>query len=211
VENRVELQAPLSKTALSATASFEIRSPKLLQVAFEEGRVATPELTADLQLPSSLDVLGQRVDLAPLQTALQPVEGPLRSALGALGGMLSGLPDLRLPIKQVSPSSWLLNTYLDNTLRITRGDGGSVFVLVKEDNYADTGYDYAANMHSSDWERIEEQEPLHGTAVVAEGVVAPDAVVEVVEVVEMPGNDGVDISSTITPADNGSGRAPRAP
>lgn len=39
----------------------------LPQVAFEEGRVATPELTADLQLPSSLDVLGQRVDLAPLQ------------------------------------------------------------------------------------------------------------------------------------------------
>ncbi len=29
--------------------------------------MATPKLTADLQLPSSLDVLGQRVDLAPLQ------------------------------------------------------------------------------------------------------------------------------------------------
>lgn len=40
------------------------------------------------------------------------MEGPLRSALGALGGLLSGLPDLRLPIKEVSPSSWLLNTYL---------------------------------------------------------------------------------------------------
>lgn len=132
------------------------------------------------------------------------MEGPLRSALGALGGLLSGLPDLRLPIKDVSPSSWLLNTYLgawavegagngsgallgmnrlpchrgfklravqlkmqcggsavfwprimqplttccmphpildvcaDDSLRITRGDGGSVFVLVK-DSYADTG------------------------------------------------------------------------
>jgi len=43
---------------------------QLPQVAFEEGRVATPELTADLQLPSSLDVLGQRVDLAPLQVRL---------------------------------------------------------------------------------------------------------------------------------------------
>lgn len=72
-------------------------------------------------------------------------------------------------------------------------------------------YDYAANMHSSDWERIEEQEPLHGTAVVAEEVVTADAVVEVVEVVETPGNDGVDISSTVSPADNGSGRAPHAP
>lgn len=42
-------------------------------------------------------------------------------------------------------------------------------------------YDYAAAMHSSDWERIEEQEPLHGTAVVAEAVATSDgaAVVEV--------------------------------
>lgn len=136
------------------------------------------------------------------------MEGPLRSALGALGGVLSGLPDLRLPIKQVSTPSWLLNTYLgaprawdcegrfrfvqhgvasprsfaglqagrgapgavptsegrpppqfeqlgpsshpppaalaaprppaDDSLRITRGDGGSVFILVK-DSFADTG------------------------------------------------------------------------
>ena len=113
-------------------------------------------------------------------------------------------------------------------------------------------YDYAANMHSSDWERIEEQEPLHGTAVVAEAVATSDGAtvlevsrrlfvlqqpcvcllsklpsslhtcsavannscppnLQVVEVVETPGNDGVDISSTISPADNGSGRAPRAP
>lgn len=42
------------------------------------------------------------------QAALQPVEGPLRSALGALGGVLSGLPDLRLPIKQVRPGTVLL-------------------------------------------------------------------------------------------------------
>ena len=63
-------------------------------------------------------------------------------------------------------------------------------------------------MHSSDWERIEEQEPLHGTTVVAEAVVAE---AEVVEVVEVPGDDGVDIAGTIGPQDNGSGRAPRAP
>jgi hypothetical protein len=101
-----------SKTALSASASFEVRSPKLLQVSFEEGRVATPQLLADLQLPASLDVLGQRVDLAPLQAALQPVEGPLRTALGTLSGLLSQVPDLRIPVRQVQASSWLLTTYL---------------------------------------------------------------------------------------------------
>lgn len=67
-------------------------------------------------------------------------------------------------------------------------------------------------MHSSDWERIEEQEPLHGTTVVAETVtVTPDAVVEVVEVVETPGDDGVDIAGSVGPQDNGSGRAPHTP
>ncbi|EFN54311.1 hypothetical protein CHLNCDRAFT_11571, partial [Chlorella variabilis] len=125
VENRVELEAPLSKTSLSATATFEVRSSKLLQVSFEEGRVATPQLLADLQLPASLDLLGQQIDLAPLQ-------GPLRSALGTLGGLLSQVPDLRIPVRNVQASSWLLNTYLDDSLRITRGDGGSVFVLVRD-------------------------------------------------------------------------------
>jgi hypothetical protein len=59
-----------SKTALSATASFEVRSPKLLQISFEEGRVATPTLLADLQLPSTLDLMGQQVDLSPLQVGV---------------------------------------------------------------------------------------------------------------------------------------------
>ena len=153
-------------------------SPKLLQVSFEEGRVATPQLLADLTLPTSLDILGQQVDLAPLQVgqprrmpaglpacmlrlpllvvvlpsyccikppcswcwhtgaahsspvsfaccppclvlqaALQPVEGPLRSALGALGDLLAGVPDLRIPISSPQASSWLLNTYLGQPAR----------------------------------------------------------------------------------------------
>ena len=49
---------------------------------------------------------------AALQAALQPVEGPLRSALGALGDLLAGVPDLRIPITSPQASSWLLNTYL---------------------------------------------------------------------------------------------------
>jgi hypothetical protein len=45
------------------------------------------------------------------------------------------VPDVTLPInppKQLQESSWLLTTYLDDTLRISRGDGGSIFVLTKE-------------------------------------------------------------------------------
>lgn len=80
-----------SKTALSATASFEVRSPKLLQVSFQEGRVATPQLLEDLQLPSSLELLGQQVDLAPLQV------GHRASGCGVgRGGMRGGVHWRRL-------------------------------------------------------------------------------------------------------------------
>lgn len=191
VENRVELEAPLSKTALSATASFEVRSPKLLQVKFEEGRVATPQLLSDLALPSSLELLGQRVDLAPVQSALQPVEGPLRSALGTLGGLLSGLPDLRIPLSSTpTASSWLLNTYLDDSLRITRGDGGSVFVLVREGSSdgSDAWAGGASAMNTSDWEAIEDQDPLPSSSaspsVAAAVGAASDSSGETVVVIE---------------------------
>ncbi|KAI3435955.1 hypothetical protein D9Q98_002013 [Chlorella vulgaris] len=163
VENRVELQGPGSKTALSATASFEVRSPKLLQISFEEGRVATPTLLADLQLPSTLDLMGQQVDLSPLQAVLQPVEGPLRSAVDSLSGLLRQVPDLRIPVNNVQASSWLLTTYLDDSLRITRGDGGSVFVLVRDayssDPFAAPASETASGMQSGDWLALEEREP----------------------------------------------------
>ncbi|KAL4458619.1 hypothetical protein ABPG75_013484 [Micractinium tetrahymenae] len=192
VENRVELEAPLSKTALSATASFEVRSPKLLQVKFEEGRVSTPQLLSDLALPSSLELLGQQIDLTPVQSALQPVEGPLRSALGTLGGLLSGLPDLRIPLSSTpTASSWLLNTYLDDSLRITRGDGGSVFVLVRDGSSdgSDAWASGAAAMNTGDWEAMEDQDPLPsssaGASVAAAKVAAAsEASGETVVVVE---------------------------
>jgi hypothetical protein len=35
----------------------------------------------------------------------------------------------------VAATAWLLTTYLDGSLRIARGDGGSVFVLTKVFEY----------------------------------------------------------------------------
>lgn len=137
VENRVQLTAPFSRTSVAATASFDIRSPKLLQVDFKEGQVATPELLSDFELPSQMDVLGQTVDLDPLKRLLMPLEGPARSAIATVGSTLSNAPDLKFPIRSPAPSStWLLNTYLDDSLRVSRGDGGSIFVLYKEEPIA---------------------------------------------------------------------------
>lgn len=81
VENRAALSVPLSRTSLSATASFEVRSPKRLQIAFERGSIATPELLSDLEVPESVDVLGQTVDLSQLRGVLQPFSQGLSSIL----------------------------------------------------------------------------------------------------------------------------------
>jgi hypothetical protein len=57
---------------VSASASFEFRSPKRLQVKFQEAGIATPTL-ADLtlfKLPAVVDILGQSVDTAAVAAAL---------------------------------------------------------------------------------------------------------------------------------------------
>jgi hypothetical protein len=49
-----------------------------------------------------------------------------------VGGIISQTPDLSFPISTDSAQTWLLTTYLDEDTRITRGDGGSVFILTKD-------------------------------------------------------------------------------
>eukprot|EP00887_Chlorella_sp_A99_P006433 scaffold3.g6433.t1 len=137
-----------------------VRSPKLLQVKFEEGRLATPELLGEVSLPSSVEIAGQLVDLAPLQ----------------LGGLLSGAPPLTVPLSRARRSStWLLNTYLDDSLRVTRGDRGSVYVLVKDAPGGAAGDGSTAGA-APDWEALEELEPP--SALGSDPLVEPSAVIE---------------------------------
>ena len=75
VQNKVELEVPLSRTSVSNSGSLEVRSPKRLQVRFSEGTFATPQLLDDIQLPSSLDILGQTIDLSPAAPVLEPLKG----------------------------------------------------------------------------------------------------------------------------------------
>ena len=74
--------------------------------------------------------------MSPLYGAATAAADALSSALG--GGAASGsAPELRLSIDQSanSPgnSTWLVNTFVDGEVRVSRGDGGGVFVLVRED------------------------------------------------------------------------------
>lgn len=96
----------------------------------------------------------------------------------------------------------------DDTLRISRGDGSSVFVLVKDpaEAGAEGGYGYVSTMQPTDWERIEEQDPVQGNAEVVTEVVAAAAgevaVVAVVEVEEAGASDRLGGSNS-----NGNGSA----
>lgn len=182
VENKIQLSGPLVRTSFATSASVEVRSPKLLQVKFREGRVATPELLQDVALPQSLEVLGQRVDLSPVQGALQPLEGPVRGVLSQLGGLLAQQPDLQFPIQPAQASTWLLNTFLDSDLRITRGDGGSVYVLVKDSSTFDSeqwlsteAALYAPSITSSDSNPPAVPPPSPAVAVVAATEIVEDS------------------------------------
>lgn len=84
---------------------------------FEKGSVATPELLQDIELPSSITVLGQPVDLSPLKAALQPVESIAQGAVRQLAALLAQQPDLQFPISSRQAQTWLINTYLDEVRR----------------------------------------------------------------------------------------------
>jgi hypothetical protein len=99
-----------------------------LQIKFEEGIISTPKLTDSIEVPESVDVLGQTIDLTPIQGLLRP----LQDAAMSVARTISGQPPLKFSIQGNRAESWLLTTFLDEDLRISRGDGGSVFVLVRE-------------------------------------------------------------------------------
>lgn len=74
-----------------------------------------------------MDVFGQQINLLPVQQTLSP----LQDSVASISRVISGQPPLKVPIPGDRTSSWLLVTYLDDDLRISRGDGG-LFVLAKE-------------------------------------------------------------------------------
>lgn len=131
VENKVNLNGPFLKTSFSTTASIDISSPKRLEISFLEGRIATPQLLRDVEFPDSIYVLGQYVDLTNLKNALHPVNAAVKDAADQISDFARQSPDFKFQINGAKATSWLLTTFLDSDMRISRGDGGSIFVLVK--------------------------------------------------------------------------------
>ncbi|RWV88561.1 hypothetical protein BHE74_00009779 [Ensete ventricosum] len=128
VQNSVKFAGPLATTSVTTNAKFEVRSPKRVQIKFEEGIIGTPQLTDDIVVPDKVEFLGQNVDLSPFKGII----GSIQNAASSVVRTISGQPPLKIPINNTNAQSWLLTTYLDEELRISRSDGGSVFVLIKE-------------------------------------------------------------------------------
>ncbi|XP_049376419.1 plastoglobulin-1, chloroplastic-like [Solanum stenotomum] len=129
IENSTTLSSPVATSSFSATAVFEVQSPSRIQVEFKEGTFKPPEIKSKIDLPENMDIFGQNISLSPLQQSL----GPLENAVAGIARTISGLPPLKVPIPGERTKSWLITTYLDSDLRISRGDGG-LFVLVKEES-----------------------------------------------------------------------------
>lgn len=128
VQNCVLFSGLGSTTAITTNAKFEVRSPKRVQIKFDEGIIGTPQLTDSIVLPENVEVLGQKIDLAPFKGLLTSVQDTASNVAKSI----SNQPPLKFSISETNAESWLLTTYLDEELRISRGDGGSVFVLIKE-------------------------------------------------------------------------------
>lgn len=94
---------------------------------FVKGILQPPEILSDVNLPENIDVFGQKIELSSLQGVLKPVQ----QAAASIAGVISGQPPLKVAIPGEGSSSWLLTSFLDKDLRISRGDGG-LFILVKE-------------------------------------------------------------------------------
>ncbi|XP_073017457.1 light-induced protein, chloroplastic-like [Primulina eburnea] len=128
VQNSVLFSGPLATTSISANAKFEVRSPKRVQIKFEKGIIGTPQLTDSIELPEKVEFLGQKIDLTPFRGLITSVQDTASS----VARTISSRPPLKFSIPSSTAESWLLTTYLDSELRISRGDGGGIFVLIKE-------------------------------------------------------------------------------
>ncbi|XP_065878684.1 plastid-lipid-associated protein, chloroplastic [Euphorbia lathyris] len=128
VQNSVQFSGPLATTSFSTNAKFEVRSPKRVQIKFQEGIIGTPQLTDSIVVPENVEFFGQNVDLTPFKGIITSVQDTASS----VAKTISSQPPLKFSISNTNAESWLLTTYLDEDVRISRGDGGSVFVLIKE-------------------------------------------------------------------------------
>jgi len=134
VTNRLAVEVPFLKFGVRAGAALQLRSAKTLDVKFNKTTIETPSVVPSFDLPDAIDVLGQSVDLSPLAPLASQLQDALKGTARRVNKDLGRLDDLEIPVdwgEKGPGATWLLTTYLDDELRISRGDGGGVFILQK--------------------------------------------------------------------------------
>ena len=94
-ENNVVLELPFARTSVSATAEIEVTSPKRLNVTFTKTGVATPTLLDDIDVPSSVEVMGTSVDLGFAREPLLALKVRYWGVLARSAAMESGMRHTR--------------------------------------------------------------------------------------------------------------------
>ncbi|KAK6162178.1 hypothetical protein DH2020_002019 [Rehmannia glutinosa] len=90
IENSTTISSPVSSLSFSASASFEVQ--------FKEGTFKPPEIKSSIDLPESINIFGQNINLSPVQQSL----GPLQNAVEGIARTISGQPPLKIPIPHLA-------------------------------------------------------------------------------------------------------------
>jgi len=139
-ENSLSVTLPPGVILSAASgASLQAVTGGRVALTFNTTRLDAPKVAMDgvpfwassqpdvLELPGGLGP----VNLAPIFTPARGLLSPLFDALAQRGPFLSSMPDSAGDgnTRDVSSRPWLITTYLDEDIRVSRGDFGSLYVL----------------------------------------------------------------------------------
>lgn len=112
----------LVTTTVSTKSNLIVLSPDLIQINLVESIIGAPEFPESI-LSDKAEIFGHQIDLSPLKGAITSVTNTISSQ-----------SPIKIPIYEHMPmsKSWLLTTYLDENLRISKAEEGCVFVFIKE-------------------------------------------------------------------------------
>lgn len=137
VENAVTVTLPGSTVSIRSLASFKMLSSKRFGL-----NLSKPGKAPNVQVTAHVENQQAQSTIAAFTNAVKPLFETSSAAVDFVTGFLGPLnptnkgismdPSLELPVLSPRVDTWLITSYMDDDLCVRRGDGGSVFVLVRE-------------------------------------------------------------------------------